>query len=463
VADLEVGSRDWWLDRLSRRLADRQERYRKRNDWAIGNHPLPDGDQRYVKALRQLQKQAQTNYVGLAINAVTQRMKVRGLKIRGEVDEDAKKLWKANEMEYQAPIAIHDAARLSDTYGLVSPPDDDSGIPIITIEDPTTCIVEPDPMRPLRSLAGLKIYEDPVLGKTIAILYLPNEIHRASAPLHTDLPAGDRIQREREFFVRHDWEWEESFPNPFGEVPLVRGVWQPATELAECEGGGFEIQARINHTTLNRLIISKHQAYKRILLSGVERGAKYDPGADAIWFSENDSAKAQVIDETDIKPILEAIRDDVGDFAATVQTPVSYLTNKLSNVNGDTLYQASVSFAGKVKNRMNSMGLFFERLHRIAFKLMAPQKADEPDMEIMWDNPEIFTLVDLGDFVAKFAAVPGLLRLALERAGFTNDEIEMALQEAERVRQEEMAMKEKELQAKMQRLSSPPQEGTSNA
>src|SRR5690606_3476793 len=157
------------------------------------------------------------------------------------------------------------------------------------------------------------------------------------------------------------------------------------------------------------------------------------------------------------------IRDDVGDFAATVQTPVSYLTNKLSNVNGDTLYQASVSFAGKVKNRMNSMGLFFERLHRIAFKLMAPQKADEPDMEIMWDNPEIFTLVDLGDFVAKFAAVPGLLRLALERAGFTNDEIEMALQEAERVRQEEMAMKEKELQAKMQRLSSPPQEGTSNA
>src|SRR5690554_6081480 len=109
MVDVAPGSPDFWLGRLMHRLGERQDRFAKLDRYARGEHDVPDGDRRYVRALSDLQKKAKTNYIGLVLKAVTQRMRVKEFKFQGEVDQDAGRFWKANHMELQSAIAIADA------------------------------------------------------------------------------------------------------------------------------------------------------------------------------------------------------------------------------------------------------------------------------------------------------------------------------------------------------------------
>src|SRR5688572_637381 len=164
LLDSSTDPEAFMLHRLIQRLMFRQGRYQVREDYAVGNHPLPEGDRRYVQALEHLQKKALTNYVGLANKAVVDGMSVMHFKFAGEFSEEARKIWRANNMDFQTPIAIGKAAQLGDIYAMVSPPIEEGGEPRITIEDPRVCIVEPDPLDPLEAVAGLKFYLDSLRG-----------------------------------------------------------------------------------------------------------------------------------------------------------------------------------------------------------------------------------------------------------------------------------------------------------
>lgn len=447
MPDANVGTPEWWVDRLLRKLQNRLQRYGDLNDWAIGNHPLPEGDTRYVSALRDLQKKSKTNYVALALKGCTQRMRVRTFKFAGQVDEEATHIWKSNSMEMQSAMAIADAAKFSDTYALVSPPDPESnGLPVITVEDPRQCVIESDPVRPSKSIAGLKIYLDDVFEVTVIVLYLPEATYVYHGPHPGEEFDLTRVQSRisKLGLSQAGYELVNQYENPIGVVPLVRGVWQPETELAECEDGGFEVQDRINHTMLARLVITKSQAYRQRIVTGVKIPQKgpnagkppFDPGADAVWISESPDTKVFDLDQADINQILESIRDDIGDFAALTQTPVTYLTNRMVNVSGDALQAAQHSHVAKVRRRMDAMGWYFEQIIKMCFRYLGSAKANEVDAEVQWKDPEVHTLAEIADLAAKFKdVVPP--RLLLERLGFSPDEIEEAVVEIERKLQED--------------------------
>lgn len=474
MADLsvDVGSPDWWLARLIQRLGDRQDRYDLLEDYAKGRHPLPDGDRRYVNALRDLQQKAQTNYISLVIKAVTQRMRVKEFKFAGEVDKDAARIWKFNNMELQSAIGIHDAATFSESYTLVSPPDDTSnGLPIITVESPRCCIVENDPVRPLRRLAGLRLYQDDIIQRMVAVLYLPDATLVYYGPHPGENFEYDQTSRR----IKHSgasaagFDLVEVHENDVGEVPLVCGPWQPESYLAECEDGAFPIQDRINHTMLARLIIAKAQAYRQRMVAGAkipQSGARkgkppFDPGADMVWVIDDPSAKVYDLDQADITQLLEAIRDDVGDLAALTQTPVTYLTNRMVNVSGDTLHAAQHSHVAKVRRRMDAMGWYFESIMKLCFRYTQSPKADEVDAEVHWADPEVRTMAEQADLVAKFKDVIPL-QLIMERVGFSSDEIERAVTQIKQERDEqqqrdlEIAEKEAEIRAAGSRIPGKP-------
>lgn len=445
----EVGSPEFWVGRLLLKLSDRLQRYDQLNKWAIGDHPLPEGDTRYVRALKDLQQKSKTNYVGLALKATTQRMRVRTFKFGGEVDDRAMEIWKSNHMEVQSAIAIADAAKLSDSYALVSGPDEESdGLPVITIEDPRQCVIEADPIRPMKSVAGLKVYLDDVRSVTVIVLYLP----QATYTFHGPHPGEDfdltrvhsRISKTG--LSQSGYETVSIVENAIGIVPLVRGKWQPDTEFAECEDGAFEVQDRINHTMLARLVITKSQAYRQRMVSGTRipkgpdgRPTKppFDPGADALWVTEDKDAKLWDLEQADIKQLLEAIRDDVGDFAALTQTPVNFLTNKISNVSGDTLQIAQHSHVAKIRRRQDAMGWYFEQVMKICYRYLGDKKAHEVDAEVQWQDPEVHTLAEFADLAAKFATADIPMDLVMERLGFSPEEIATAKLEIERKQQEE--------------------------
>lgn len=450
MADLgvDVGSPDWWLARLIQRLGDRQNRYDRLEDYVKGRQPLPDGDRRYVNALQDLQKKAQTNYIALVIKAVTQRMRVKDFKFAGEVDKEAARFWRYNNMELQAPVGIYDAATYSESYALVSPPDEDdpNGIPIITIESPRCCIVENDPVRPLKRLAGLRLYQDDIIEKMVAVLYLPDATLVYFGP-HPGEQFDYEITSRR---IKHGgasaagFDLQEIHDNPVGEVPLVCGPWQPESYLAECEDGAFEIQDRINHTMLARLIITKAQAYRQRMVAGAkipQSGARkgkppFDPGADMVWVIDDPQAKVYDLEQADITQLLEAIRDDVGDLAALTQTPVTYLTNRMVNVSGDTLHAAQHSHVAKVRRRMDAMGWYFESIMKLCFRYKNDQRANEIDAEVHWADPEVRTMAEMADLVSKFNEVIPL-QLIMERVGFSADEIDRAVTQIKEERDEQ--------------------------
>lgn len=463
----------FYLHRLIQRLMHKQEDYQRREDYVVGNHPLPEGDPRYVKALRDLQLKSKTNYIALAHKAVTDRMRVRAFKFSGEIDKDAMRIWKANNMALQSQVAVGKAADLSDIYALVSPPEDD-GEPIITIEDPRTCITEPDPVDPMKAICGLKFYEDTILDFTVAILYFPERIYVFKGPKLRDF-----LDREKQYSPENIVNSSGGFvvvsiqDNPLGEVPLVRGAWQPKWGLrgmAECEDGGFDIQDRINWVVLSRLVVTKSQAYRQRWMTGAQipktkdgaaKKTPFEPGADMIWAVVDKDAKFGDFEQADIRQALEAARDDIGDFAAITQTPVTYLTNKMVNVSGETLTAAQTSLISKTKVRMEAMGWFFERIIKLCFLYKGDStRAADVEAETLWADPETRSMAEVADMVGKFSAAGIPPRLTLEKTGyFSPEEVEVAVKEIEEAKAQEKAD-----QLEMTKAAKPiPQAGAKNS
>jgi hypothetical protein len=444
--DLTPGAPYWWLNRLSRTLFGRQQRYDELENYAIGDHPLPNGDVRYVKALRELQYKARTNYIALVIKAVTGRMHVRGFRFgpTGSADVDAMKIWNANDLDNQSPMNLNTAAVFGLTYGLVSPPVLPGGEPRITIEDPRMCVTERDPLNYSRSLAGIKMWRDSVHNIMVAQLYLPATIYtfyaydsrilteNKEARISTDLDSRPHANR----FTLASEE-----PNVLGEVPLVEGNWQPAfgpLGRAEAEDV-LDIQDRINYQVLTRLVVSKSQAYRQRWATGLaplpskdnKKAPPFDPGADMLWVSSGNDTKFGDFEQADIRQALEAVRDDVGDMAAITQTPASYLMNRMVNVSGSAIVGDQGPLVQKIHMREAAMGWFYEQLIKFAFAYKNDPRATDVEATTLWADPELRSQAEQADALNKFVISGVPLEIAMTRAGFTPDEITFAVKKAE--------------------------------
>jgi hypothetical protein len=454
------GTPDWWLQVLAERLMRQQPRYQILADYADGNHPVPNGDHRFVAALQELQRKAQTNYVSLANEAVADRMRVKAFRFgpHGQPDKDAQRIWAANNMALQSVKAIQDGAEFGESYSLVNQADEPGGEPIITVEDPRQCIVEPDPLRPFdptKALAGLKLYREFVTQRIVSVVYLPEATYIYASPVpgasNPIIEAQDFMAGLGSSVAASGLQLVDVIPNQIGAIPLIHGRWRPSGK-AECENGAFDIQDRINWTMLSKLVIMKAQAYRQRMISGGpkrnKKGARedsFEPGADAVWVLTNENAKVWDLEQADITQILESARDDIGDFAAVTQTPITYLTNKISNVAGDTFFAAQSGLVSKARSRMESMGWYFEAVMKTCFRYKSDPRATEVEAETMWNDPAIRDLADQADAATKFVAAGIALEVVGDRIGLTPDEIEFTVKDRNR-REAEAHARETEMQ-----------------
>lgn len=449
------GSPQWWLRRLMASLLDRQPLLNLRARYVSGNHDLPTGDHRFFEALRTLQRKSRTNYCGLVTSSPVERMRIRGFRFGpyGQADPDAKAIWMSNDMDYQSLLIHQRAATYGVAYALVSPAENDSKYPTITAEDPRQCIIYRDPVRPTRAIAGLRLWQDDVTGKVLAILYTPDTIYGFEGPVSLDIQ-GKSIAQTADYLLSLPagpggffLTFQED--NELGIVPLVEYVWRPNTgPYPEGEAGADirDVQDRINHTILDRMVITRSQAYKQRWVKGLKlqktkKGQPrppFEPGSDILWVTESDTAEFGQFDQSDISPILEAVRDDVTDIAAMSKTPPHYLMGKMANVSGETLTQAESGFVSKTKLRMASMGWSHELLIKLCFRYMGnTQKAEEVEAQTLWDTPEMIDLTAAGDFLAKGATAMLPLELMMDRLNFTPDEIEFAIKDRDVQQQKE--------------------------
>lgn len=499
-----------WRRFLTTELLSQQKRFDILEDYASGNHPLPTADRRYFKALQEVQQKARANYYGMVNKAPGERMRVKGFRFgkNGGVNETAKAIWAFNDFDYQNKYVLKYGAEFGRGYILISPPEpgtevavpveeekkpeqkdnpkakpkfpvskagqplDDTdpdtdtdepetvkkALPVMTYESPRMCITFQDPIRPTKSLAGLKLWSDYVEGRVKAILWLPDSIHWYDGPQISQI-TGMPFDKLKHTLSTAEGVFEEvrSEKNEIGEVPLVYIEWQ-TDAIAEGEDL-LDIQDRINLTLLHRLVITQNQSFRQRWMTGVtpRKGKKaadrpmFDPGADMLWVTDSETAKFGDFAQADIKQVLEAVRDDIVDMASLSKTPVHYLMGRLANVSGDTLTQGESGFVSKIRDRMASVGWGLERAMRVCFKYLGDtENAEQIDAEVIWADPEVRTRAEIADAAVKEAQVlatapPYALALVMERMGFDPDQIAFAMAEREKLQAEERAREDQML------------------
>lgn len=465
------GTPEWWMSRLTYRLMDRQGRYDWLEAYAEGNHPLPDGDERYVKALKSMQAKARTNYIGMITTAPVERMKIKDFLVDGEPSEDLAAWWAENTGDLQAQIVLNTCAALGNNFVKVVKSEEtpfSRGLPKFISMDPRTTITEEDPADPLRTLAGLEMWVDSVDNKIYSILHLEDLTYEFEGPGMQDCGNLDRpgLTQRLLNFAGPGFNLVNTYPTPYGVVPIVRFDWRPSYKgisKAQAEDV-IDVQNRINSTILDRMVISRSQAYKQRWAKGItlpkakngQAKPPFDPGSDMLWVTESKEAEFGEFKEADIRQILEAIRDDVADMAAITKTPAHYLMGKMANVSGSTLDQAEAGMISQTKQRMTSTAAGFVKTAKLTFLYLGKPDLAKAHVEVCWYDPAYHSQAEMADALNKHVSAGIPLEIAAAKFGnysaaelrkideYVDEQEAMQMQQ----RQEDMALKEKSLTAR---------------
>lgn len=425
-----VDSPGWWLRRLQRQLDDRTPRFTLLDRYYTGNHPLPEGDERARELFRQFQRKARSNFIGLVVESVRERMRVVGFRSGSggtdQVDRDAWRIWQANCLDAWSAIVHQTQLSLSEAYVIVGPGQTDPATPVITPEDPRQVTVELDPVDRRIVRAALKTWRDTVDDSTHAMVYLPDSFYTFSRP------------------KTGGWRLDDQQHNTLGVVPVVAFINRPrlmpdiegtakgAPGMGEAEDV-LDIQDRINSVVLDRLVVSKMQAYRQRWAKGIQttddEGQPLDlpfvPGVDLLWAVEDEAAEFGDFPAADIMPILNAAKEDIRQLAAISRTPPHYLVGELNNVNSETLKATETGLISKVNERSVHAGEAWERVMWLAGQYAGiPSLSSTTDTEVIWADPESRTVAELADAAVKKAAAGVPWRQRMVDLGYSPQEID---------------------------------------
>lgn len=423
----------WWVERLNKRLDDRQPSIKLLNDYYEGDHPLssvpPRVPDEAKAAFRQWMRQNRANWMGLVVESVVERLEVQGIRFGEDqaADEEAWRIAQANGFDIGSEMVFTDATVTGESYMTIEPNRADPKTPHIWPEHPSQMIVAGDTARPMVRNAAFKKWLDDS-GFIFAVLYLPDVIVK----LRSEKPAKDGSQRRIRWVPRGGDESE--FTNPFGVVPVV-----PFRNRARLlQGGRSEIadvidtQDRINRTLFLRMIAAEYAAFRQRAASGLALDTDPDTGKPKmpftpsmveLWVSENPNTNWHEFGATDLTPYIKSVEADIQHIAAETKTPPQYLLGAMVNISGDALKAAESGLVSKVRRRARHYGESIEEVFRLAFMAADDDRAEVIDSEVIWRNPEFRTEGELVDALVKMGTL-GVPNEALqERWGASPQEI----------------------------------------
>ncbi len=426
------------LKRLADKLAARQSRLRTLSDWQNGNAPLPDVTKAYKAAYLSIQEKARMNLAPVIVQAPKERMVVAGFRVgdAAEFDKEAWRIWTMNEMGSQAPEVHGDMLGLVWGYAIVGEPDE-TGVPVITREDPRQCITEHNPLRRAQVTAALKMYRDEVREKDYAYLYLPGQCFIASR----SFGAAETVQQYD--VSAYDWDLDEWVNDGNLSVPVVPVVaFENAGPLPGIPMGEFEPHIetlrRINETSLHRLVVTTVQAFRQRAILGelpekdedgnvINYAEVFIPHPGALWRTNMPPSEAQIWESqsTDISSLLNAIKDDVRVLAAETATPLPMLQPDAQNQSAEGVMASTAALVKKVIDREARAGYGWNTVMKLAFAFAGHPVAN---VETEWMNPELVSLAEKADAYSKVADMPFETKLR-EVMQYPPDKVARILQE----------------------------------
>lgn len=436
------------LTSLIKSLDNQQEDLALLHRYAQGRSAIPHIPVQASPELRKLAAIARTAWGGLVVEAVAERLAVDGIKATDpRLDDVAWSWWQANGLD-AAQAQIHtDALLCGDTHVLVWPGRDGAAPTIRGLDRRDSIGVRQGTSAHTLSEAVYRWQVGPV---TLATLYDAEAAHMFARPVRgaTPYPVVRWWRPEPdEVWVGPSDEWIpiDVIGHDMGACPVVR-----VPNVPDLRGDGVsDLVAhmsaidRITETVMGRLTAGKFGAFRQQWATGIElgtqidaqtgepvlgadglpltAGAPYRYGSDLVWTSENPDSRFGSFEATDLRPIIEAVEQDIKHLAAVSRTPAHYLLGSSANPpSAEALLAAESGLVAKAGRRQLGFGEAWEQVIRVAaIAAGEPVLAEDQALQVTWRNTQVRSPGAVADALLKLRQAGIPLEVLLEWIGFS--------------------------------------------
>lgn len=417
----QPGSPGWWLRRMFFMLGNqkRQNRLQMLRRYRLGDPPAPNGADGAREVYEAFVKKARLNLAELVVSALADRLQPVGFQTGQDDDEtgdeDAGAMWRRAGMDVES-ANVHDMVlTYGEAYVIVGPKDELTGAPIVTAEDPRWMVGDPDPARPRMLRAALKVVYDDTTGEDRAYLYLPGGVfvarNQATATVSMvplGEPRGPMLMFDHNTWV---WDQERSGPVSHGRMPVVRfdnkdtmGEFEPHIDTLD----------RINHQILQTMVIGTMQAFRVRAIKNLPQKdpdtgkdvdysdlLSLDPGS--VWQLPADTDLWES-ETTDLRPLLEAIKDDLERLAASTKTPLHMLAAGGVNQSAEGAQMQREHLVFKAEDRIGRLRPSWNQVASLMLLVMDdPARADLAKLWTIFAPAERLSLAERADAATKLA------------------------------------------------------------
>ena len=447
VDQLAVGSPEWWLNRLYKKLLDRRDAIATLESYYDGDHPMAFATEQFRSAFHGLFRHLSDNWCGLVVDAVEERLNVQGFRITdkidlqdpppppdllnpvGSADRDAWLIWQRNNMDAGSQMA-HNAAFTTGLANALVWADAD-GKAVITPEHPSQTIVEKVPGSPRRRAAALKTWRDDWTGFIMATVYLPEGLFKFMSEKPVKTGGGTtRIKWVQRLVKDESWPLE----NPLAVVPMVP-LHNKERLLDDCDSEirtVIPIQNAVNKLVADMLVASEFQAFRQRWATGLEVPVNPDTNqpiepfksaVDRLWVSEDSDTTFGEFAQADLRIFVAAIEMFVQHIATQSRTPPHYFYLSGQFPSGEAIKSAETGLVAKSRRRMTHFSESWEEVMRLAFAVEDDPRKDAVLSETLWADPESRSEGEHTDALTKLSTI-GVPNEALwEKWGFSPQEI----------------------------------------
>ena len=461
---LVIGSREWWLARLGKRLDDRQARMTQLEDYYAGRQPLAFVSDTFKAAFGDRFRIFSANFMSLVVDTHRQRLQVQGIRIgdHSTGSTDAWDWWQRNRLDAESQTAFTESLVKGIVYILVWP--NAQGEPEASVESPLQVVVETAPGQSWKRRAALKRWlgDD---GKYHAELYLPEGIYKyISAQSGADFTLstwGNVAQWKPEAITGEPWPVK----NLIGVIPIVPLINRPRLNGTNPSGlynfvrvptgailpddGTSEIASVMsNQDTINKLradminasdLAAFRQRWLRNWQVEIDEktGQPIEPfhaAVDRLWIlpppdpaddPNTPEPEFGEFSETNLQPMIAGIQAEIQQLGAISQTPYHYLLPQSGQPpSGESLKSAETGLVAKVKDSQLYKGEGLEEVFRLNFAFRGDKRADDMGAEIDWVNTESRAEAVHTDSLVKLQALGVPDEVLWEGYGYSPREIE---------------------------------------
>ena len=369
------------------------------------------------------------NFPRLAVQAVAERLQVKGFQTGGEgSDPDAELwgIWRRNRMEDAAAQAHVDALVYGRLFVIVWA--GKNGQPLITVESPKQVAVLRDPATREVTSAMKRWVSN---GKGHAVLYEAHQITRyvSQANVVEGSTPGST-----------GWELAETIANPLGVVPVVpivnRGRLLEVDGVSEMEDL-LDLSDGLNKIMSDALVTSEFYARPRRWATGLEivedeNGKPVKPfssALDDIWQSEAPDTKFGQFEAASLSGYSDLAAMLTQQIGALSTLPPHYLgLNGDQPPSADAIRSAEASLVSRVYALQRTFGQSWDDVARLVLAVRDGSDPAQLDVRTAWVNPETRTDAQAADAAAKLVGVGVPLTIVLE------DQLGMTPAQVDRVR-----------------------------